>query len=93
MYDLENFTFSQSINEVQRHDFEIEERTDQQVTTSVDFAYSFNSKPLEPFSKVAFMKKVIIGNYFRTLILIFYQLVFLLILILSGSTIANSLDK
>ena len=64
LYDLENFTFSQSINEVQRHDFEIEERTDQQVTTSVDFAYSFNSKPLEPFSKVAFMKK---SNYWKLL--------------------------
>lgn len=64
LYDPENFTFSQSINEVQRHDFEIEDYSDQQVTTSVDFAYSFNSKPLEPFNKVGFMKK---SNYWKLL--------------------------
>jgi cell surface protein SprA len=64
LYDPENFTFSQSINEVQRHDFEIEDYADQQVTTSVDFAYSFNSKPLEPFNKMAFMKK---SNYWKLL--------------------------
>ena len=64
LYDPENFTFSQSINEVQRHDFEIEDYSDQQVSTSVDFAYSFNSKPLEPFSKVGFMKK---SNYWKLL--------------------------
>ncbi len=57
IYDPENFTFSQSINAVERHDFEIEDYADQQVTTSVDFAYSFKSKPLEPFNKMAFMKK------------------------------------
>ena len=57
LYDPENFTFSQSINAVERHDFEIEDYADQQVTTSVDFAYSFKSKPLEPFNKMAFMKK------------------------------------
>lgn len=64
LYDPENFTFSQSINEVQRHDFEIEDYSDQQVSTSVDFAYSFNSKPLEPFSKVGFIKK---SNYWKLL--------------------------
>lgn len=64
LYDPENFTFSQSINEVQRHDFEIEDFSDQQVSTSVDFAYSFNSKPLEPFKKVGFMKK---SNYWKLL--------------------------
>ena len=64
LYDPENFTFSQSINEVQRHDFEIEDYSDQQVTTSVDFAYAFNSKPLEPFKKASFMKK---SNYWKLL--------------------------
>ena len=34
------------------------------MSTSVDFAYSFNSKPLEPFSKVGFMKK---SNYWKLL--------------------------
>ncbi|MBP6425467.1 MAG: cell surface protein SprA, partial [Flavobacterium sp.] len=64
LYDPENFTFSQSINEVQRHDFEIEDYSDQQVTTSVDFSYAFNSKPLEPFKKASFMKK---SNYWKLL--------------------------
>jgi cell surface protein SprA len=63
-YDVENFTFSQSINEVQRHDFEIEDYSDQQVSSSVDFAYSFNSKPIEPFKKANFMKK---SNYWKLL--------------------------
>jgi cell surface protein SprA len=64
LYDPENFTFSQSINEVEHHDFEIEDYADQQVTTSVDFAYNFNSKPLEPFNKMAFMKK---SSYWKLL--------------------------
>jgi cell surface protein SprA len=62
LYDIENFTFSQSINEVVRHDFEIEGYSDQQVSSSVDFAYSFNSKPIEPFKKANFMKK---SNYWK----------------------------
>jgi cell surface protein SprA len=64
IYDVENFTFSQSINEVQRHDFEIEDYSDQQVSSSVDFAYTFNSKPIEPFKKANFMKK---SNYWKLL--------------------------
>ena len=64
LYDIENFTFSQSINEVQRHDFEIEDYVDQQTSTSVDFAYTFNSKPVEPFKKASFMKK---SSYWKLL--------------------------
>ena len=57
VYDVENFTFSQSINEVNRHDFQIEGYVDQQVKSSVDYAFVFQSKPIEPFKKTAFMKK------------------------------------
>ncbi|UQD55197.1 cell surface protein SprA [Flavobacterium sp. K5-23] len=57
VYDPENFTFSQSYNEVQRHDFEIENYEDQQTRTSVDYAYSFQPKSIEPFKKTEFMKK------------------------------------
>ncbi|MFL9830391.1 cell surface protein SprA [Flavobacterium sp. ST-87] len=57
VYDPENFTFSQSFNKVERHDYEIEDYLDQQASTSVDYAYSFENKPVEPFKKTKFMKK------------------------------------
>ena len=64
VYDPENFTFSQSYNKVERHDFEIEDYIDQQVNTSVDYAYSFQPKPIEPFKKTEFMKK---SSYWKLL--------------------------
>ena len=64
VYDPENFTFSQSFNEVERHDFEIEDYADQQANSSVDYAYTFQSKPVEPFKKTKFMKK---SNYWKLL--------------------------
>jgi len=64
VYDPENFTFSQSYNEVERHDFEIEEYKDQQANTSVDYAYSFQPKTIEPFKKTKFMKK---SDYWKLL--------------------------
>ncbi|OCB74520.1 cell surface protein SprA [Flavobacterium crassostreae] len=57
IYDVENFTFSQSYNEVSRHDFEIEDYVDQLSNSAVDYAYAFDSKPVEPFKKTKFMKK------------------------------------
>ena len=64
VYDVENFTFSQSINEVERHDFEIEDYIDQHVSSSVDYGFVFQPKPIEPFKKTAFMKK---SNYWKLL--------------------------
>jgi len=64
IYDPENFTFSQSFNEVERHDFEIEQYTDQQANTSVDYAYSFQPKSVEPFKKTKFMGK---SSYWKLL--------------------------
>ncbi len=64
VYDPENFTFSQSINEVERHDFEIEDYIDQHVSTSVDYGFSFQPKTVEPFKKTAFMKK---SSYWKLL--------------------------
>lgn len=64
VYDPENFTFSQSFNQVERHDFEIEDYVDQQANSSVDYAYSFQPKPVEPFKKTAFMKK---SDYWKLL--------------------------
>ncbi|MGQ7946333.1 T9SS outer membrane translocon Sov/SprA [Flavobacterium sp. WC2509] len=56
-YDVENFTFSQYYNEVERHDFEIQQNTDQQSRTTVDYAFAFQPKPIEPFQKAKFTKK------------------------------------
>jgi cell surface protein SprA len=64
VYDPENFTFSQSFNQVERHDFEIEDYMDQQTHSAVDYAYSFQPKAVEPFKKTAFMKK---SNYWKLL--------------------------
>jgi cell surface protein SprA len=64
IYDIENLTFSQSINEVQRHDFEIVDYVDQKVSTSLDYAYTFKPLAVEPFKKANFMKK---SNYWKLL--------------------------
>ena len=57
VYDPENFTFSQSYNEVERHDYEIESYIDQLSNTTVNYAYNFQSKAIEPFKKKKFVKK------------------------------------
>lgn len=57
VYDPENFTFSQSYNEVERHDYEIESYTDQLSNTTVNYAFNFQPKPVEPFKKKTFVKK------------------------------------
>jgi cell surface protein SprA len=64
VYDAENFTFSQSYNEVEHHDFEIEHFTNQGSSTAVDYTYSFQPKPLEPFKKSEFTKK---STYWKAL--------------------------
>jgi cell surface protein SprA len=56
-YDVENFTFSQYYNEVERHDFEVEKNIDQQSRTTLDYAFVFQPKPVEPFQKTKFTKK------------------------------------
>jgi cell surface protein SprA len=64
IYDAENFTFSQSYNEVEHHDFEIEQFTNQESNSAVDYAYSFQPKPIEPFKKSKFTKK---SSYWKAL--------------------------
>jgi cell surface protein SprA len=61
VYDIENITLSHSYNEVKHHDFEVESMIDQQTRTAVDYAYSFESKPVEPFKKMDFLK----GKYWQ----------------------------
>ena len=64
VYDPENFTFSQSYNQVLRHDYEIEDYEDQLANTAVDYAYSFKPATIEPFKKAKFMKK---SSYWKML--------------------------
>nr|WP_236636904.1 cell surface protein SprA [Sinomicrobium sp. N-1-3-6] len=51
VYDIENFTFNYSYNEVNHRDFEIEELRDQNVRTGFVYNYNFNPVQVEPFKK------------------------------------------
>lgn len=52
-YDIENFTVSQSFNQVEQRNFEIESYLDQQARTTVDYAFAFKPFSVEPFKKVS----------------------------------------
>ncbi|HBK82180.1 MAG TPA: cell surface protein SprA, partial [Flavobacterium sp.] len=64
IYDIENFTFSHSYNEMQHRDYEIETLEDMQARSSVDYAYTFKPATVEPFKKIKFLSK---GEYFKLL--------------------------
>ncbi|WP_290842013.1 cell surface protein SprA [Flavobacterium sp.] len=64
LWDPENLTLSYSYNQVDRHSYEIENYLDQQVSATADYAYSFQSKPIEPFKKSKFFKK---SDYWKLL--------------------------
>jgi cell surface protein SprA len=64
IYDVENFTFSQSYNQVERHDYEVEDYEDEQSNTAVNYAYTFQPKEIVPFKKTQFMKK---SDYWKLL--------------------------
>ncbi len=64
LYDPENITLSHSYNQVERHDFEIEDYIDQQVNTTVDYAFNFQPKPIEPFGKTKIFTK---SSYWKML--------------------------
>lgn len=57
VYDVENLTFSQSYNQVERHDYEVESYVDEQSNTAVNYAYTFQPKEVVPFKQTKFMKK------------------------------------
>lgn len=63
-YDPENLTLSYSYNEVERHNFEIEDFIDQQVNVAVDYTYAFKPKSIEPLNKNKFFKK---SDYWKLL--------------------------
>lgn len=64
IYDPENLTLSYSYNQVEKHNYEIENYIDQQVKTTVDYTYAFKNKPIEPFNKNKFFKK---SSYWKML--------------------------
>ncbi|MBF4508576.1 cell surface protein SprA [Flavobacterium sp. JLP] len=64
VYDVENFTFSQSYNQVDRHDYEVEDYQDQQSNSAVNYAYTFQPKEVVPFKQTKFMKK---SDYWKLL--------------------------
>ncbi|MDR2221982.1 MAG: cell surface protein SprA [Flavobacteriaceae bacterium] len=55
LYDIENLTFSHSYNEIIHRDFEIESKIEQQTRSSLDYAYAFESKAIEPFKNMSFL--------------------------------------
>ena len=63
-YDPENVTLSYSYNQVDRHTYELENYTDQRITTTADYTFAFQPKPLEPFKKVKMFKK---SSYWKLL--------------------------
>ncbi|MEC4003204.1 cell surface protein SprA [Flavobacterium sp. SUN052] len=63
-YDPENFTLSYSYNQVDRHTYELENYVDQHVSTTADYTFAFQPKPLEPFKKVKTFKK---SSYWKLL--------------------------
>jgi cell surface protein SprA len=64
IYDPENLTLSYSYNEVEKHNYEIENYIDQQVSTAVDYTYAFKPKTIEPFKQNKFFKK---SSYWKML--------------------------
>ena len=63
-YDPENVTLSYSYNQVDRHTYELENYTDQHISTTADYTFAFQPKPLEPFKKVKTFKK---SSYWKLL--------------------------
>jgi len=56
-YDIENITLSHSFNQVEQHNFEVEQLLDQQASSSLDYNFSFKPWNIEPFKKAEGLKK------------------------------------
>ena len=50
-YDVENLTLNYSYNKEEHRDFEIERSLSQQIRAGLNYTYTFDSKPIEPFKK------------------------------------------
>ena len=63
-YDVENFTFNYSYNQVEHRDFEIERSLDQNVRVGANYVHNFNPVRIEPFKKNDSLFR---GKYWRIL--------------------------
>ncbi len=63
-YDIENFTFNYSYNEVNHRDFEIDELKDQNVVTGFVYNHNFKPAPVAPFAK---KDSLFTGKYWKWL--------------------------
>ena len=57
IYSPENFDFSYAYNEIQHHDYEIENQKNADLLLSANYGYSFNSLEVKPFSKIRIFSK------------------------------------
>nr|WP_211331807.1 cell surface protein SprA [Ulvibacter antarcticus] len=64
IYDVENLTLSYSYNQIDHHDFEIEDALDQNVRVGGTYNYNFTPKTLEPFKK---NDSIFTGKYWQFL--------------------------
>lgn len=63
-YDVENFTFNYSYNEVQHRDFEIAQSLDQNIRAGANYNYNFAPLTIEPFKK---NDSLFTGKYWKIL--------------------------
>ncbi len=63
-YDVENFTFNYSYNQVDHRDFEIENSLDQNVRVGANYSFNFNEVKVEPFKK---NDSLFTGKYWKIL--------------------------
>lgn len=63
-YDIENFAFSGTYNQVDHRDFEIEEALDKNVNVGATYDYGFKPLKLEPFKNIKYLDS---SEYFRAI--------------------------
>ncbi len=63
-YDVENFTFSYSYNQVNRRTFEIDNFIELGTRTGVNYGHSFKEKSIEPLKKLKILNR---SKYFKIL--------------------------
>lgn len=56
-YDIENFTFSGTYNQIDHRDFEIEESIDQNVDVNATYNYAFPQTKVEPLKDIELLNK------------------------------------
>jgi cell surface protein SprA len=64
VYDPENLTLSYSYNEVEKHNYELENYVDQTVSATVDYTYAFKPSVVEPLKSNKYFKK---SDYWKLL--------------------------